>query len=116
MYLPLIYQAFSEPRIGRYQNCQGFGFQKNPLLLYQANLRLSIQLFAVMSIFEVVLRNAIDRHYASRFGSNWLITKAATYGFLGKKGCDRSRQNLLSVIEKLDGKFSNDQVLGTVSK
>ncbi|MFN0213358.1 MAG: hypothetical protein ACKVT2_03815 [Saprospiraceae bacterium] len=112
---PLIYQAFSKPRLDRYLKCQGFGQQKKALSLYQANLRLSVQLFAVMSIFEVILRNAIDQHYVNKFGKNWLKDEVAPGGFFLKKGCERSRDNLFKAIGVLGDECSNDQIVADMS-
>ena len=54
--------AMSVPRIQRYLNACAKNTHKT-MRLYRANIRLSQELFAVLNIFEVVLRNAIDKHY-----------------------------------------------------
>lgn len=108
--------AFSEPRIHRFWKAKGIPNWDGAILLYQTNLRLSVQLFAVMSIFEVVFRNAINRHYGKQFGEDWLKTQAGRGGFLDKRGCEKSRGDLWNVVEKL-GKTtaSNNQIVAEMS-
>lgn len=48
------------------------------MTLYRANLRLSQEIFSVLSVFEVVLRNQIDTHYKTMFypligNDEWLL-------------------------------------------
>ena len=104
-------EGFSEPRIHRFRCAKNIRNEQEAQILYQTNLRLSIHLFAIMSIFEVVLRNAIDRHYLGKFGKDWLKEQAGSEGFFEKKGCEKSRINLLGAVEKLGEKASNDQIV-----
>jgi len=61
----------SSQRINRYvQACEGH--TKKAITLYRLNLRLSQEMFTIVSCFEVALRNAIDQHILSIQGSNWL--------------------------------------------
>ena len=45
---------------------------RKAMTLYRYNLRLSQEMFTIISCFEVALRNTIDRHYVKNLGSHWL--------------------------------------------
>jgi hypothetical protein len=57
-------ELISKPRLSRYLLACGNN-TKSAMTLYRANLRISQQMFSVLGVFEVVLRNQIDRHYKS---------------------------------------------------
>lgn len=68
--------ALSVPRIDKYKDACG-GDKQKALILYRWNINLCQEFYGVLGAFEVVLRNAIDRHYASVLTDpNWLETKA----------------------------------------
>lgn len=62
------------------------------MTLYRHNLRLSQELFTVISCFEVALRNAIDRHYSRRLGNDWLKNAADIGGVFDTNNCRRTAQ------------------------
>ena len=62
----------SEPRLNRYLLSVS-GNTRKAMTLYRKNLKLSQEMFTIVSCFEVALRNAIDKHYTSLFGAEWLI-------------------------------------------
>ena len=64
-------EVMSIPRISRYLTAAGRDSRK-AMTLYRLNLRLSQELFTVISCFEVALRNRIDQHYSRRNGNDWL--------------------------------------------
>ena len=63
-------RILSSKRIGRYLESVG-GDTKKAMTLYRCNLRLSQELFTVVSCFEVALRNAIDNLMVPKFGNDW---------------------------------------------
>ena len=69
------YSAFenvmSSRRMRRYLNACS-GNKRKALTLYRLNLRLSQEMFTVISCYEVALRNAIDRIMSSSLGADWL--------------------------------------------
>lgn len=69
----------SSPRMSRYKNACA-GNTKKAMTLYRHNLRLSQEMFTVISCFEVALRNAIDRHYIANIGNDWLRNSVAPGG------------------------------------
>lgn len=61
----------SSKRMRRYLNACG-GNKRKAMTLYRLNLRLSQEMFIVISCYEVALRNAIDRIMTLSLGSDWL--------------------------------------------
>ncbi len=67
----------SAPRLAKYKAACA-GHEGKALTLYRANIRLSQELYAVIGLFEVVLRNHIDRHFAEKKGGAWLENAVIT--------------------------------------
>lgn len=84
-------------------------------MLYRTNIRLSFKIFAVISVFEVVFRNAIDTHYKIRFGDQWLNDQLMPSGFLASRGCEKSRENVVSTIIKLGTEYSHDKAVADLN-
>ncbi|MBI2417787.1 MAG: Abi family protein [Ignavibacteriales bacterium] len=58
---------------------------KKAMTLYRLNLRLSQELFTIISCFEIALRNEIDRLYSVRYGADWLRDSIETEFFFKSK-------------------------------
>ncbi|WP_394337516.1 Abi family protein [Deminuibacter soli] len=69
----------SSPRMNRYRNACA-GQSKKSMTLYRQNLRLSQEMFTVISCFEIALRNAVDRHYTINLGFDWLRDSVTSGG------------------------------------
>lgn len=68
----LVFEAIMSPkRIRRYVNACG-GDTLKAMTLYRYNLKLSLEMFSVISCYEVALRNAIDMNMTKHFGPHWL--------------------------------------------
>lgn len=69
------YSAFenvmSPKRMRRYLNACN-GDKRKAQTLYRLNLRLSQEMFTVISCYEVALRNAIDKIMTASLGNDWL--------------------------------------------
>ncbi len=105
-----IERAFSRPRFGRFVvACNGD--KEAGLSLYKTNIRLSFKMFAVISVFEVALRNAVDGHYKIRFGEQWLNDQLQPSGFLTARGCEKSRENVVNTIIKMGPDYSHDKAV-----
>lgn len=61
----------SDKRLRKYVAACGNDTRK-AMMLYRLNLRLSQEIFTVISCFEVALRNAIDCQMIARWGEHWL--------------------------------------------
>lgn len=65
-------QALSPERLQRYLvACNND--TKKAMTLYRYNLRLSQEMFTILSCFEITLRNAIDRRLRPTLGNDWLM-------------------------------------------
>ena len=84
-------QILSQDRLHRYLlACNND--TKKAMTLYRYNLRLSQELFTIISCFEVALRNAIDRQMVAILGSDWLRDAILPGGiFSGSKCRDTSK-------------------------
>jgi len=103
--------AFSSPRIGKYIfSCNG---DKNKaLILYRYNIKLSQKFYGVLSVLEIVLRNAINEHYKERLqDTDWLIWQAQN-GFLVNY-----RDTILKERDKLvsSNKYTHDKLVASLS-
>ncbi|MFD0699992.1 Abi family protein [Myroides pelagicus] len=70
-------KIITQARMSRYLQACG-GDKKKAMVLYRYNLQLSQELLTVISCFEVSLRNAIDVHYSTVKGPNWLSDSVET--------------------------------------
>ena len=66
-----IEQVFSPERMRKYRVACNNDTHK-AMTLYRYNLRLSQEMFAVVSYFEVALRNRIDSLMKDKWGNDWL--------------------------------------------
>lgn len=74
-------RTMSPKRMRRYLNACG-GNRRKAQVLYRLNLRLSQEMFTVISCYEVALRNAIDRIMSAAMGEDWLRDSILPGGFL----------------------------------
>jgi len=63
------------------------GDETKALGLYRANVRISLEMFAVVGAFEVALRNAIDRVMTAAHGPDWLRDAILSGGFFDVPQC-----------------------------
>lgn len=65
----------SKPRLDRYKTaCKGN--EEKTIELYLLNIEISKDFYGILSLFEVSLRNAINKHYKEYFNDeNWLINQ-----------------------------------------
>lgn len=68
---------YSAVRMGRYERACS-GDKTKTMQLYRYNLRLCQRFYSVLNLFEVMLRNAVDRHYKQYFADkDWIVNQAA---------------------------------------
>ena len=82
-------RIMSAARMSRYVRACG-GNTKKAMTLYRLNLRLSQELFTIISCFEVAFRNVIDSHYTHQFGPDWLRDAISPGGIFDTSTCRRT--------------------------
>ncbi|MBO9572673.1 MAG: hypothetical protein J7497_10780 [Chitinophagaceae bacterium] len=102
--------AISTPRFNRYLTyCQHN--KARALKLYRANLILSQKLYCVIGLFEIILRNSIDRHYRNHFGDNWMAQAVQPGGLFDGPGCEQSYHAIQEIIHALNTQFDEDSAV-----
>lgn len=100
----------SEPRMNRYlQACNGNS--RKAMTLYRLNLKLSQQMFTIISCFEIALRNAIDRHYTQTLGNDWLKTAVLPNGIFTVPECRRTKNIVKKGIRSVNNNYTHHKVI-----
>jgi len=111
----LFHTAVSSSRFNKYLNACGNNRRK-ARKLYRANLALSEKLYSVIGIFEVILRNSIDRHFKNLYGNTWLEDASAPGGFFDTSpGCGRSIHAIQTAIHKLGSNYTHDRLIAKLT-
>ena len=97
-------------RMNRYVTACG-GNTKKAMTLYRLNLKLSQEMFTVISCFEVALRNAIDKHYLTTLGSDWLRHSATAGGIFNNYNCQKTANGINGQIDELGRHYSHRKVV-----
>jgi hypothetical protein len=107
--------AISVPRFGRYLSaCDGD--HDRALQLYRANNTLSQQMYGVIGVFEVILRNSIDRYMIAQKGELWLEDAVCFGGYLEiNPDCEHSFHVIQEAIHQLGTGFSHDALIAKLS-
>lgn len=101
--------CLSGQRMNRYlRACRGNKAQA--IALYRMNLRLGVECFCLISYFEIVLRNAINRLYVQEHGPNWLKNATVENGIYSDVSCKQTRQIIQTVLGKLEDPSHADVV------
>lgn len=102
----------SVARMSRYLTASG-GHTKKAMTLYRLNLRLSQELFTVISCFEVTLRNAINNHCVPVLGNDWLRDGAATGsgGIFDNSNCRLTASNINDAVQKLNHSYTHNKLV-----
>lgn len=106
--------ALSAARLNRYKNACG-GNTNKALTLYRNNVKLCQRFYGILSVFEIVLRNAINRHYTEYFNDSDWIYKQLLHG--GMTEHSPHQRNTLELINELSlsGKYTSDRIVASVS-
>src|SRR5258705_8601959 len=107
--------AISSPRFNRYlAACNNNRNQAEKL--YRSNLRLSQKMYAVIGLFEVIMRNSIDRHFIAINGSFWLEEAVMQDGYLNlSPGCEDSFHAGQEAIHKLGSEYTHDRLIAKLT-
>lgn len=86
--------------------------QDRAIKLYYENIRLSEALFAVISLFEVALRNAIDKHYTNTLGDvDWLLHASEDGGAFDIPACEDTKMNIRYAKMRIENGYSKGDLL-----
>lgn len=83
---------------------------RKAMTLYRYNLRLSQELFTVISCFEVALRNAIDYHCIQSLGKNWLRDSIAQGGRFAS-GHYYTKNSITEALRELGNNYSHSKLI-----
>jgi len=92
--------VLSSFRLNRYLTAVS-GNTKKAMTLYRLNLRLSQELFTIVSCFEIALRNKIDYHYINLKGNDWLKESSDPGGMFSSRNCGKTPNIILQGLRKL---------------
>lgn len=110
-----LHTAISAPRFNRYLAACGNN-KRRAEKLYRANLKLSQKMYSVIGIFEVVLRNSIDRHFIPIKGNLWLEDAVSIGGYLDvSAGCEDSFHSVQEAIHKLGIEYTHDRLIAKLT-
>lgn len=101
--------TMSAARMSRYMTA--CGNTKKAMMLYRLNLRLSQELFTIISCFEIALRNKIDTHYISSIGNDWLKDAGTAGGIFDNNKCRLTAQNISDAVTKLNHNYSHNKLV-----
>jgi len=96
--------------MNRYYHACGNNSRK-AMTLYRLNLRLSQEMFTVISCFEVSLRNLVDQHYISLHGEDWLRDSAIRGGRFDNSKCTLTARTINEMVTKLGANYSHGKVV-----
>ena len=106
--------AFSTARLNRYLVACG-GNRPKALSLYRHNVKLCPKFYGMLSIFEVVLRNAINLHYQQLFSdTDWIRHQCEPGGILESAPQRAEIERTVAMLER-QGKYSNDRLVSSVT-
>ena len=111
-----IEEIFSKKRMEKYLNACN-GDTRRAMTLYRYNLRLSQEMFTLISCFEVSLRNKIDKQLTFRFGDEWLRKCILPEGIFYKDiRADRTKKIITNAYNELqnNGKYSHSNLLSAM--
>ncbi len=107
-------RTLSAPRLDRYlEACAGD--TRRAMTLYRLNLRLTQELHTVVSCFEVALRNALDAHYVSRHGADWLRAAVAPGGVYTDPACRQAAAIIWEALRKLGARYSHGKLVAELT-
>lgn len=105
-------KLYSEPRMRKYLNACAAD-KRMAMQLYRYNLRLCQRFYGTLNLFEVMLRNAINRHYTAHYSdSDWIVNQADT-GKLLEYNKDEIRQTEAGYRRR--GVYNNDKMVASLT-
>ena len=102
--------TMSQARMSRYLTACN-GNSKNAMTFYRINLRLSQELFTIISCFEVSLRNAIDKQYNTQHGNDWLKNAVAPGGIFDRNNCRITKSIITKTLSELNHNYTHAKLI-----
>ena len=92
------------------------GNKRKAQMLYRLNLRLSQEMFTVISYYEVALRNAIDRIMSDSLGENWIRDSILPGGIFDNPLFSGTSRIIHKAYNELitNGKYSSSKMLSAM--
>jgi len=103
-------RIMSKSRMSRYMiSCSND--TRKAMTLYRLNLKLSQELFTIISCFEVALRNSIDSHYTRIHGDEWLKESVESNGMFENRKCVKTANIINRALRKLDNEYAHSKLI-----
>lgn len=103
-------EIFSYPRVNRYLLAVG-GDKRKAQTLYRKNLKLSQEMFTIISCFEIALRNNIDKHYTTIYGVDWLSNSVNKGGIFDTLQTQKTKKIIWGVRSKLNNNYTHSKLI-----
>lgn len=105
-------RILSVKRIQRYKDAAN-GDTRKAMALYRYNLRLSQEMFTIVSCFEVALRNAIDSLLVPSLGEDWLKDSVQDNGIFSNGRMNETRKIIEKAYNRLNrqGNYSHSKLI-----
>lgn len=103
-------KVITAPRMGRYLAACNRDTRK-AMTLYRKNIKLSQDLFTVIGCFEIALRNAIDIHYTTIHGPDWLKNAALPSGMFDTARCRLTQSNINDTVRSLNHNYTHYKLI-----
>lgn len=105
-----IEEIISASRMSRYLNAC-CGDARKAMKLYRENLRLSQQLYTIVSCFEISLRNAIDKELTRNLGQNWLRDSVQTGGIFDNRRFEKTQKTISKACRGLSSNYTHFKLI-----
>lgn len=103
----------SQARMSRYLQASNNNTRK-AMTLYRKNLKLSQELFTIISCFEIALRNKIDQHYVAQYGNHWLRDSISPNGIFDIPRCRITAQTIRTEFSKLNHRYTHPKLVAAL--
>ncbi len=84
---------------------------RKAMTLYRLNLKLSQELFTIISCFEIAFRNAIDYHYKPLYGNDWLKKSVDVNGIFDNYQCRKTKYVIERGLKKLQHNYTHSKLI-----
>lgn len=107
--------VLSSKRLERYLKASK-NRKRKAMSIYNENLRLSKEVYVLVSYFEVTLRNAIDRQLVAKLGEDWLRDAVQPGGIFDNPKCHDSYKIIKARYESLARKdeYTHSKLLSSL--